>query len=672
MTTPQKLPRRQGERGLAMMSLLAMIFVLTTLATLVLYLSGKETALSAIRLSGAESLYVAEGGAFSGRAALMAYMNAWPLGSTSVDPSLSTTTALAWYAGGSNASQNPLALLDYLVTDGKRFTLGATNTTPSETFQVNWASGYPHLKLQVGGTPTNAIGAGAYTASLVLQPNPTVDTVSKVDSCNPAGSKCSIQQRGTNWYEIYYTYTITSDGQLSPKFRRRIALTGNFTVQLKLQSFSMYALFTDTHTTPGGSPIWFTNNTSFNGPVHTNGEFRFAFFPTFTGKVESVNSMAWFNNTGSPLELSNNENVSSGTRIDAPLVPPDPDPQAAAPANFTRGAPAVPLPSSPFSQQGVAVGRNPTDTSAVTTAQITGAIPELTGSSTVPTGIFVPVVDANGNCRSDPFEQMAGGIYVQGDLNNMTMSVSGSTAVYTLVQGSVTTTVTVDRAGNQTTVSSNGWLPPPCPGIAPGPASRVFTGVPKGWQGPGNPNASMIFVNGNINALSGTLQQNEQTTIAATGSITITGNVQYQTPPNPADPTSNPTNVLGIYSSGGDIVVGPSAPNDLIIQGVLMAGNSASSYNSSVRVAGYNTGSPRGNVNLLGGIIEKFYGPFGTFNPSTGTISTGYGRAFTYDTRMSRGFTPPYFPTTNLFVVSDDGQQPLAGRKPTWREATPP
>jgi hypothetical protein len=177
-------------------------------------------------------------------------------------------------------------------------------------------------------------------------------------------------------------------------------------------------------------------------------------------------------------------------------------------------------------------------------------------------------------------------------------------------------------------------------------------------------------VEGAISSLSGTLQQNEQTTIAASGTITIQGNIQYQTAPNPSDPTSNPTNLLGLYSSGGDIIIGTSAPNNLIIQGVLMAGSTGNSATSSVNVANYNSGSPRGTVNLLGGIIDKYYGPFGTVNGS-GVQLTGYGRAFTYDTRMSRGFSPPYFPTTNQFVVTG-GTQPLAGVKPTWREATPP
>ncbi len=306
----------------------------------------------------------------------------------------------------------------------------------------------------------------------------------------------------------------------------------------------------------------------------------------------------------------------------------------------------------------------------MTTSQIAAAVPELTGASSIPTGIYVPVTDSNANCVSDPGEPMLGGIYVQGNLDSLTLSLGGGSnnlAVYTFTQGTTTTTVTVDRTNNQTTVTSNGWLPPPSGGgcsVTPGPATRTFTGVPKGWQGPGNANATIIYVQGAINSLSGTLQQNEQTTIAASGTITIQGNLQYQTAPNPSDPTSNPTNLLGLYSSGGDIVIGPSAPNNVIIQAVLMAGSTGSSYNS-------NSGSPRGTANVLGGIIEKYYGPFDTVNGSTGQQLTGYGRAFTYDTRMSRGFSPPYFPTTNQFQVSE-GSQKLTNVKPTWREATPP
>jgi hypothetical protein len=126
--------------------------------------------------------------------------------------------------------------------------------------------------------------------------------------------------------------------------------------------------------------------------------------------------------------------------------------------------------------------------------------------------------------------------------------------------------------------------------------------------------------------------------------------------------------VLGIYSSGNDIRITTAAPNDLILHAVLMSGNTGDAVNSSVNVQNYSSGSPRGYVNLIGGIIEEYYGAFGTFNSSTGAPQTGYGRNFKYDRRMSRGFAPPFFPTTNLFMITPAN---LAGARPVWREATP-
>jgi hypothetical protein len=35
---------------------------------------------------------------------------------------------------------------------------------------------------------------------------------------------------------------------------------------------------------------------------------------------------------------------------------------------------------------------------------------------------------------------------------------------------------------------------------------------------------------------------------------------------------------------------------------------------------------------------------------------------------MSRGFSPPYYPTINVFDMASSG---LAGVRPTWRETAP-
>ncbi len=671
MRQPLQSDVARDQRGLALVTVLTLTFVLIILSSLILLLSSKEMKMTAARRIGAQSFYIAEGGAVAARAALLAYMDADPLQVITVDPTLSATTQIAWYASGVASAQNPFAVLDYLILDGQRFTLGATPSTTSVTFQVNWSRPYPHLKLQTGSPVSNALGAGTYIATVTLTPWPTPH-----GSCT--GGPCPVHSLGNDEYEYSYTYSVTSTGQATSG-RRRVTFSGNYSIVVRRQNFSRYALFTNVHLIPSGGAIWFTNRTTFDGPVHTNGEFRFAFFPQFgtpdpgspcnpnrilSTPLTSVSSQAWFNNGGSPVELAANENVVSGTRRDAPVMPScEASPNNNSPANFTRGVDAIPMPSNPYSQKGVAIGRSPTDTLPVTNQQIRDAVPELPkNGSPVPNGIYIPVVDTNNNGRSDPGKPLGGGIYVQGDLDSFTLSYSGANAVYTLVQGSQTVTVTVDRTLQLTTVTNSAWT---------APQTRTFSGVPKGFQGGvGNASATIAYTEGNILSLSGTLGQKERTTIVASGTINITNHLVYQQPPVVTDPNSNPTNVLGLYSAEGDITIDPTAPNDLQIHAVMMAGRSGNPYNSSVTVTNYNSGSPRGQIHLIGGIIEKYYGPFGTFSSSTGDILTGYGRDFKYDRRMSRGFTPPYFPTTNLFEL-DQGTYPLAGTRPIWREAAP-
>ena len=696
------MARARKEDGLAMMSVLLVIFVLVVLSALVLYLSGKEIGLSAVRLLGAQSLNIAEGGAFSGRAGLMALMSADPTGFVLVDQSVGPRLN-GWYAGGNPANQNAFGILDYLTLDGQRFSLNAPANTEWAVFYVNWGLA-PRRKLQLvqigqnpppanplglGAPPVNTLGTGNYSAAVVLRRR---QAISSTDPACGAPPGCYIHGPGLDEYEYFYTYEIVSDGRAGPRARRRVTLQQDFSVVVRRENFARYALFTHEHLTPDGQPIWFTSRTSFDGPVHTNGEFRFAFFPKFgapdsltpcdpnrarSTTLTSVSVWTWFNNLGSRVRLQANENVVNGVRRDAPVLPDCTadvaDDRDNLPAAFTRGFDAdlttpphdpVVVPANSFSQKGIAIGRDPTNTLPVTNLQIRQAVPELANNtSAVPTGIYIPVADVDADSRSDPGEPLAGGIFVQGDLNSLTLSLGGASnnlAVYTLVQGGQTVTITVDRVGQTTTVTNTAWA---------SPQTRTFAGVPKGWQGPGNANAGIVFVQGNILSLAGTLEEQEQTTIAASGRIDITNHLRYEDPPDPADPNDNPLNVLGLYSAGNDIRITTAAPNDLVIHAVLMAGNVGDAVNSSVNVQNYNSGAPRGTVTLLGGIIEEYYGAFGTFDPATGNPVTGYGRAFTYDRRMVRGFAPPYFPTTNLFeIVEGDG---LAGDRAVWREASP-
>ncbi|MFN4074052.1 MAG: hypothetical protein ACK4G4_11670 [Thermus sp.] len=183
----------------------------------------------------------------------------------------------------------------------------------------------------------------------------------------------------------------------------------------------------------------------------------------------------------------------------------------------------------------------------------------------------------------------------------------------------------------------------------------------------------VIFSEGEVRSLSGPARTNPndpntsgpaladfaQITVAASSTIRITGDLKYESPPCTGTPTRNPNgtvspatcdnlsvrNVLGVYSQDGDVLISQNAPRDLHLHGSFMSAQGV------VQVENYNSIPEKGSVFLLGGIIEKYYGAFGTFNSQTGQNSTGYGRAFTYDKRFLQGLAPPYFPTTGLDQV---------------------
>lgn len=358
------------------------------------------------------------------------------------------------------------------------------------------------------------------------------------------------------------------------------------------------------------------------------------------------------------------------------------------PAQFIRGFDADPrdpdidpitLPPNSYNQKGISIGRDPTDTSPVSNRQIREAVPELRDDgSAVPDGIYVPVVDGNRNGASDNQEPLAGGIFVQGSLRSLTFRPCGpdrngdgnpDLACYEFVHSNgQTVTVQVDRQNNQTTVTNSDW-DPETPDNQGG--TRVFQGVPKGFQGLGYANATLIYVEGDIGGLRGTVEEKEQVTVAASGRIDIENHVRYERPPNPFDPRDNPLNVLGLYSANRDIRIRSTAPPDLVLHAVLMAGQPGvnDGYRSSVFVENYDRISCRGAVHLLGGMIREYAGAFGVFDPSTGNCRSGYSAKVRYDRRMGRGFSPPYFPTTTIPALQSQG---LAGRRPDWREGSVP
>lgn len=406
---------------------------------------------------------------------------------------------------------------------------------------------------------------------------------------------------GTDAWDFPFSYRIDTTANLGTT-SNKIVLSGDFTVRLQRDNFAKFALFTNNQQMPNGTNVWFTNKTNFAGPLHTNDRYNIALNPSgiFEEIVSQYQQTARFYNSGSNVLLNSDHN---GT-TDVPTFK----------AGFNRNVPQVSF-------------------TAVTTEQsmISQVIPNNTYGSN---GVYLPTTGTT----------LSGGIYVQGD-GAIALSVNGQgNAVYTITQGATTKTITVDRTNNQTSVlnSSNG-------------STTTYTGKPEGSDGAG----TIIFVNGNISSLSGTVQQDTEVTIASHNDIVINNHLKYSqytpavnspgqsgyVPPN----ATGYSNLLGLVSWGGSVRIGTSAPNNVEIHGTVMAMGTTSIFtvdNYSDQGAG-----PRGIATLLGGAISNNYGAFGLYNGSTGAQLAGYGRNFIYDSRMQQGKAPPYFPSLNTFIA---------------------
>ncbi|HOW43119.1 MAG TPA: DUF4900 domain-containing protein [Candidatus Omnitrophota bacterium] len=421
--------------------------------------------------------------------------------------------------------------------------------------------------------------------------------------------------------DVYLTRTVA----LSP--------SSEFNVVVRRDNFAKFALFTSHHGTPSGTTVWFTNNTRFSGPVHTNERFSFANNPsgTFTDEVtQNFNDARFYNNGNSK-------------RVDADRYPvgcegEDCHDLPTFDTGFTRGADLINLPSS--------ITQNELKSAALGTMSEPGA------SSY---GVYVPPYDPASPCADGT--AVTGGIYIKGnqgqssDNPDITLGSDGSgNPQYTVVRGASTSTITVNTTTNQTTVVDS-------------TGTHILTGVPDGTGDEG----ILIYVNDDIKGLSGVVDKDTQVTVSAERDIVIDDNLTYEefTPDDPATADVNElscagfTNLLGILSWGGDVEIGTSAPDDLVIHGVVMAPHGI------FTVTDYDEGDPRGVVTLLGGAITDFYGAFGQFSGTTNVH--GYGRNFVYDNRVLQGMAPPYFPYLDNFTSYIEPTDGLTKRT-YWRE----
>jgi hypothetical protein len=158
------------------------------------------------------------------------------------------------------------------------------------------------------------------------------------------------------------------------------------------------------------------------------------------------------------------------------------------------------------------------------------------------------------------------------------------------------------------------------------------------------PNGDIFVKNGTIR-LKGTVKG--QFTVGCSGTSTTVGgstylddDIVYKT-----NPQTNPASadILGLVCQNNCIVENNTANKTNI-------NIDASIYcqNGSFTVDQYDQGSPRGYINLIGGIIQNVRGPVGTTNGTS--IVTGYSKNYSYDTRFLFS-SPPNFPNTGAYQV---------------------
>ncbi len=425
-----------------------------------------------------------------------------------------------------------------------------------------------------------------YTASAASGPYACTLTVDSRDVPETRKAGDSIQ------HLFRYNYAI--DGTATDEdVTRRVGLQGSFSVLVQYDNFARYALFTNQQMS-GRSRIWFTNQTTFSGPVHTNGEFNFFGNPgaAFTGRVTSVSTTARYYNNGVNLSLDADRNGN----VDVPAFG----------GGFSRGVANIPMPATTTAdrQREAALGGTST--------------PELAG---------VYLGTAGG--------VMTGGIYVKGNAT-ISLGVAGpGVARYTIAQNGTTWTVTVNYVSSQTTLQQGSG------------SAMTYGGLPNG----------MLYVDGVVNGLAGTVQRDTELTIAATSDIMVTDHIMYENyTPGPSPSAEGAANVLGLLSWRGNVRIPTTAPNDITIHATVMTPT------GEFKVDSYSTGSSRGTATILGGVIENTYGPFGTLS-SSGSL-TGYQRNFIYDSRMGQGKSPPFFPTIGKVVSTVSG----VDDRPNWQQ----
>jgi len=474
-------------------------------------------------------------------------------------------------------------------------------------------------------------------------------------------------QLQNNSYTYVYNYTLCSVGRAQLLQQVATQENGSVTVNIQAQtstsqavnvSFSAFGGFINNFSQCSGALVYGTNT----GPFFTNAQWNFGSGGSyiFTDPVGQHATTAdfLFGSGGtscagvSGCDCKNASSDSSGGQTIAPTFQ----------AGFNRNQPTVALPANDFSQQwavidGIGCGEggstcNVSTPPAPTHTDMNANLKNISGTS-YPTGaapssgVYMAYCTGGVGC-STPNTILGGGFYIE-DSGSVTTNIQTSLStvagnpvqIYTITQNSTVTTITLNINANTTTIAQT----------SPSVSTLTLTGVPTNRSGAPQEGA-MLYVDGTVSSLSGpgqgvaSLQDYYATTIAANGSIDVTGDLIYKHEPvtlNTSDTlvAGNDFNqVLGLFTANGDIVESSSYSNkNLEIDGSLAAINSSCTASSSSSICGFATSGSINTLTIVGGRIES-----NAHSVSLSAANTYFDRRFT----SRAGFAPPWFPSTSL------------------------
>jgi Tfp pilus assembly protein PilX len=508
--------RGQGSRGIALVTTLLLLSLMVAMTLGMVIAVTSDTLISGYYKTYRASFYAGDSGVNVVRQYMLnqlASNASVAVGSTFAPgspPPLSSSDASATLTNALNQYQSSASVSNRQINSGQ-----GANSWPGSFYIVNTLAGTPGTTLGAPNCTPSFTPPNAGTGTVAPAAGP-YDCGASYPTCTGACTNFAITD-----FQYKFPYTITAFGQSSGREQQLVEDAGQLVLDMHVApsggattSFSAWGMFIDQYPEcSGGSLVPGT----ITGPVFTNGAWTFGTSGSyiFTDKVGSASST--FGYQFNSCYSSSSPSDKHGSQTIAPTFQ----------AGYTLGAPAVTLPTDSFNQEEAVVDGVGTSCAGVSNCpskatlnanllDIHGAAYPMSGAS----GVYLGYTQSTaGGVTTNTMT--GGGILVEGNAGvTLTASTAGSdpVQVYTITQGSTTTTVTVDITANTTKVVS-------------GSTTTTITGVPAVH---GGGESTMLYVDGNISSLSGpssgaAIQDGFATTVAAASNISITGNILYNT-----------------------------------------------------------------------------------------------------------------------------------------------